>query len=214
MKHRVEGLAASAVAAAIISFGIGAGDAAGATGGAGCRQVACPFKLEGTTLALRFGSSEIKCESVGGRGGLQFDVPRLAELRLKGCHEHSTPFHFSCYDGAAAGREATATAMETSVKAVDGEMAEVRLLSFRLALVCGGFLRISVEGFWVGRIVEIACDEESESRAMPVKLLAHGSVVGGAIWDVYLDADIDTYQVKPPWHMTFDSPDALCTKRA
>jgi len=200
--------------AAAITLAIGAGDAAGAAPEVECRKVTCPFELEGGALELRFGRSEIGCRSLDGYGDLRAGSSGLTTLRLRGCRERITPFHFSCTGGAGSGRVVESNAMETSISGARGDTAELRLSNLWLTLLCGGFLRVGIEGFWVGRLRELACGGRAADQPLRVKLLAHGREGTAAAWDVYLDARVDTYRVRSPWRVTFENPKAICLKRA
>ena len=179
-----------------------AGTAKGHATGEECKRTFCSYRLQGGSLDLRFGGNEIDCQSVDGRGEYRIGVPGETLLNFQGCREEITPFHFSCSDAHRPGREAEVRPMETSIRRVDADVIEIRWLNFRLDLACGGFLKIVIEGFWVGRLRGLGCGEPADSLALALKLLAHGSAGSSGIWDVYLDPRSDTYRLEPPWRMT------------
>jgi hypothetical protein len=85
----------------------------------------------------------------------------------------------------------------------DNGAPEIRFSNFRLSLVCGDLLKFRLEGFWEGKIDLHHCDRRTVEQRLRMILYAHGKEGSGGLWDVYVDDEVDRYDLDAPWQMRF-----------
>jgi len=73
----------------------------------------------------------------------------------------------------------------------------------RLSMECA-FLKLVVEGYWVGHLVWQGCNARTTGYDMLPTLYAHGQEGSGDAWDVYVDEKVNTYKISPPWKVRFN----------
>ena len=189
-------------AAGLIVVAASSGSAVARTPAFQCRSASCLFKLSGRALELNFGGSRIRCASVTGKGS--FDrVSGSSVLDLQGCREGVTVFGFRCSDSVARGGPVRTAPMGTEVKWGSEKEPKVVFLGLRATFRCSGAMSFYVEGFLVGHLDRSQCNGGASEYQLEPVLFAHGGIGNEPAYDIYVDANVETYKVPTPWQMQF-----------
>lgn len=139
---------------------------------------------------------------MNGHGSLN-RLSGLSILEFGSCREQVTVFSFRCTSSPAQGGPVRTSALGTQYRWAAGNAPKIEFLTLRAKFKCAGALEFYLEGFLIGRLNRGQCNSKSSEYRLEPLLIAHGGIGNGPAYDVYVDAEVDTFRLPTPWWMTF-----------
>jgi hypothetical protein len=151
----------------------------------------------GGAVDLNFGGSRIRCGSVAGTGEHRTATTGQTMIEFQECRERVTVLNLRCRSG---------RSRQLGTHIITGPEGEsrVKVLGLRMAFSCADIPNFNLEGYLVGDLERGRCDPKGTEYRLPPVLFAHAQMGSGPLYDVYVDFDHDTYEIRPPWRMKFN----------
>jgi hypothetical protein len=167
-----------------------------------CGPDPCLFKLSGHAVELNFGGNRIRCRMVTGLGSLD-RRSGSSLLILKNCRERVTVFNFRCSNSKAHVGTVHTSPMGTELRPGADQDPKIVFLGLRATFRCARVMKFYVEGFLVGHLDRSQCNAKRFEYPIEPVLFAHGGIGSEPAYDIYVDANTETYKVPTPWQMRF-----------